>query len=511
MKKVICTVLIFVTWCSLFSTASVQANEKINNQSPLFTLPKNMCLIYHGSSTRRQWKADDFIPYLIYHDKETANSTPLFDAFLLIEYRTSDGKYFWGEKNEKQIADVKDWAWLAQVWHTCLNELNEAVKNLHNKNVIKEDIGIIITIPEPSLNFKNFGSLSAEASNLNFQNETDRITAIRWYIEKVITEFSSAHYSNLKLLGFYWLGESIPPEMENTVKQTADIIHQANLLFFWIPYFTANNVWAWKKLGFDFMFYQPNYFFEGKGGDIRLGLTAYRVEQFNCGVEIELDDRILNSDVHQLRFLKYVQAGAQFKWNQRPMAWYQANDTIYKLVKSENEKQQEIYQTIARFITQTYQPPRTEPSILEYKIPDHNGFNLAHRNNGTKVIEPSSGFCLSLNPEWAIDGDVDCYSGTSGFACCEIPGKIQIQFADTVTITCVQMLLFNLDERYYQYRIETSQDGNNWKTIIDKSQGEYRGWQKDTVSPHPARYLQVIPLLNSTGQNLFQIVELEVY
>ncbi|GEM_PF-1524241 len=511
MKKL--TLISIATLTTLYYLSPIILAEENNSIENSFRkLPKNICLIYNGSTSRRQWKANDFIPYLIYQDQQTGDILPLFDAFLLIEYRTSEGKLFWGATNEKEFPDVHDWEWLASVWNNCLNELNQAVKILHDKNTIEKDIGIIITIPEPSINIHNFGSISTDNTNLNFQNEADRITAIRWYIKKVLAEFSSAPYSHLKLLGFYWLGESIPPTMENTVKQTAEIIHQANLQFYWIPYFTAHNVWAWKNLGFDFIYYQPNYFFNGEGGDTRLGLTAYRIEQFNCGVEMELDNRILDSELHQFRFLRYLQAGTQFKWNQKPMAWYQANDTILKLATSPDKKHQQIYRNIAKFIAQKYQPSDDLPAISIYTIPPRNGLNLAHRNNGTIItIEPTSNFYLSFNLEHAIDGDIDCYSGTSGFACCGIPGEIRIQFTDTLTISRVQMLLYNLDERYYQYRVETSEDGNIWKTIIDKTQGEHRGWQIDTFPPLPVRYLRVIPLFNSTGQNLFQLVELEVY
>lgn len=492
-------------------TISGWANDNVNDRIFLSKLPKNICLIYNGSSSRRQWTPEDFIPYLIYQEKGRKETFPLFDSFLLIEYRTSDGKYFWGAETNEQTAHANDWEWLANIWGSCLNSLNQSVQKLHQENFLKNKIGVIITLPEPNMKIHNFGSVPGKTISLDFKNENDRISAIRWYVDKVQDNFQSANYSYLELLGFYWLGESIPLEMESTVKQTALLFHQAGLYFFWIPYFTANNVWSWKNLGFDYMFYQPNYFFEGEGGTERLGLTAYRIEQFRCGAEIELDDRILTSKDHQLRFQQYLQTAVYFKWNQKPMAWYQSNDTIYKLAKEKNEKCKDLYRDIAHFIRGSYQPPTYLPPIFEYKIPSCEGFNLAHRNNGTKIIEPTSGFCSSLNPEWAIDGDVNFYSGTSGFACCGIPGEITIQFVKNFTISRVQMLLFNLDERYYQYRVEISEDKQHWETVIDKSQGKHRGWQTDTFSPRSARYLRIIPLFNSTGQHLFQLVELEVY
>lgn len=501
---------LFVGFSVLSSINHVWAFDKTENALYSSQKFKNICLIYNGSTFRRQWNVNDFIPYLVYEDGEK-NYIPLFDTFLLIEYRTSDGKFFWGGQDKENTVNIKDWEWLSNVWESCMKHLNEAVKKLHQKGILKNSIGIIITIPEPNVKIQDFGSIPDDGIKLNFNKEIDRMLAVRWYVEKIVAHFSSSHYSYLNLLGFYWLGESIPQEMENTVKETAKLIHQENLLFFWIPYFTANNVWAWRDLGFDYVFYQPNYFFSGEGGIERLGLTAYRVEKFNCGVEIELDDQVMVSENHRVRFLQYLQSAVYFGWDKKPMAWYQSNDTILKLYRSDNEKHKNLYRDIAHFFRGTYQPLLNLPPIPEYRVPPREGKNWSHRDNGTKVIEPSSGFCLSQNPEWAIDGDVDFYSGTSGFACCSIPGEIKIQFADNVVLSRVQMLLFNLDNRYYQYRVEISEDNRNWKTVVDKSQGEHRGWQIDTFPSQPTRYLRIIPLFNSTGQYLFQLVELEVY
>lgn len=489
----------------------IEGEESQNVTFLKSSIPKNIGLIYYGAGGRRDWQAEDFEPYITYKESSTGKTFPLFDAFLLIEYRTTDGKLFWGGKNEEEVAKIEHWKGLAERWLSCLHSINECAGNLKSRSLLHQNIGVIITIPEPDVKCTNFGTLPDSNTSLNFQKPEDRQKAIRWYIEQVCHHIEQAKYEHLDFIGFYWLAESITNEMIPTVKETAKIVHERGLNFFWIPFFTGNNIWVWKELGFDYMFLQPNYFFNGDGGNRRLPLAGYRIQQFQCGAEMELDDRILTSEPHQLRFLQYLQAGSHFQWNTKPMAWYQSNDTIYQLATSKDEKLYEIYRNIVHFINNDYQPLTSLPPIEEYKIPDRSGKNWAHKNNGTKVTEPSSGFCLSLNPEWIIDGDIDNYSGTSGFGCCGIPGEITLLFPEAITLSRIQLLLFNLDERYYQYRIELSEDGQNWETVIDKTQGEYRNWQVDIISPHTARYLRVIPTYNSAKQSLFQIVELEAY
>lgn len=495
----------------LFLCNYLCAYENTNKNFSQYEI-KNICLIYHGSDQRRNWLSEDFRPYLVYTDNSTLKTFPLFDTFLLIEYRSLDGKYFWGGQKAEEIATIEQWKWLINRWSSCLHAINKCAGKIKNEGTIQNKINIIIiTIPEPDINCVNFGTLSDSEGSLNFQRTEDVLKALRWYIDEVLHQVNMGKYEHLNFIGFYYLAESIPAGRENVIRSIAKIIHQHKLKFFWIPYFTGNNVWLWKDLNFDYMFLQPNYFFEGNGRKYRLPLAGYRIQQFQCGAEMELDDRILTSETHQYRFKQYLQAGIHFQWRRKPIAWYQANDTIYKLACSEDDKLRSIYRDIAYFIHGEYQPPPNLPPIEEYKVPDRNGNNYAHRHNGTKVIRPNAGFCLSLNPEWMIDGDITHYSGTAGFGCCGIPGEIVLDFSKSIIVHRVQLLLFNLDERYYQYHIDLSEDGQNWNTVVDKTQGEHRGWQTNIISPQTAHYLRIVPTYNSAHQSLFQVVEIEVY
>jgi hypothetical protein len=109
-----------------------------------------------------------------------------------------------------------------------------------------------------------------------------------------------------------------------------------------------------------------------------------------------------------------------------------------------------------------------------------------------------------------IDGDADNYSGNSGITWFGIPGSVTVELPQPATVARTQMLLFDLDDRYYSYRIDTSVDGINWEPAMDKSTAEARGWQVDQFAPRTAKYIRLTGVRNSTGQNLVQVIEFEV-
>ena len=81
------------------------------------------------------------------------------------------------------------------------------------------------------------------------------------------------------------------------------------------------------------------------------------------------------------------------------------------------------------------------------------------------------------------------------------------------TISSTRLLLYDLDSRYYQYKIEASSNNTTWVTIVDRTTGTWQSWQDISFSPPiQARYLRLTGTYNSiTGNNGFHVVEWEVY
>ena len=81
------------------------------------------------------------------------------------------------------------------------------------------------------------------------------------------------------------------------------------------------------------------------------------------------------------------------------------------------------------------------------------------------------------------------------------------------TISSTKLLLWDLDGRYYRYKIEASSNNTTWVTIVDRTAAtnQCRSWQDISFNPTiQARYLRLIGTYNSANTG-FHVVEWEVY
>ena len=83
------------------------------------------------------------------------------------------------------------------------------------------------------------------------------------------------------------------------------------------------------------------------------------------------------------------------------------------------------------------------------------------------------------------------------------------------TISSIKLLLWDLDSRYYRYKIEASSNHTTWTTIVNRTAttNQCRGWQNISFSPAiQARYLRLVGTYDSfAGNTGFHVVEWEVY
>ena len=118
-----------------------------------------------------------------------------------------------------------------------------------------------------------------------------------------------------------------------------------------------------------------------------------------------------------------------------------------------------------------------------------------------------------------IDGVTTGYTGNTGFGytlwtgAANAPGSMTLDLKSVCAISSMRLLLWDLDNRYYWYRIEASSNGTTWITIVNNTAGTWRSWQDIRFSPTiQARYLRLTGTLNSSvSNNGFHVVEWEVY
>jgi len=477
---------------------------------------RHLCLIYHGQERRVDWTAENLLPYVAYVDEQGKPTGWLFDSFLFIEFATDANKSLYHYAPKAAQADGTDWKWLADAWFredTGLIGLEQCVESVGNMlHEPGRKVNVVIALPVPLHQVTEFNNLPGAATPLDFSQTEHRKQALEWYVSNVSDRFAAADYHHLNLLGFYWTGESIVSEQHETVRWTADFLHDRQLQFYWIPYFTAAGVEHWQEVGFDAMMLQPNYFFQGNGGVNRLMLAAKRAMMLGSGVEMEFDGRAFTSDEHYQRYWDYLDAGVKYGlMKEALLGWYEGGGALLRML-DEGEKGRAMYEALYRFVKGDYMPENTDrlPELMTLPPPDK-GINLALASRGAKVHGAIDDGQPGLAPDRMINGQWLMYTGVSGFTWFGIPGSVTVELPETASLNRTRTLFFDLDDRHYTYRIDTSPDGKHWETAIDKSEGKWSGWQLDSFPERQARFIRITGLSNSTGQNLCQIVEFEAY
>lgn len=477
---------------------------------------KHLCLIYHGQDRRVDWTAENLLPYVAYVDNDGTPSDWLFDSFLFIEFATDEKKSLYHYAPKAAQADGADWEWLADSWFredTGLIGLERCVERVGKTlNDAEHKVNVVITLPVPLHQVTEFNNLPGTTASLDFSQASDRHQALAWYINTVSEHFTAANYRHLNLLGFYWTGESIVSAQHETVRWTADYLHRQRLKFYWIPYFTAAGVGHWREVGFDAMMLQPNYFFRGDGGINRLMFAAKRARIMGSGVEMEFDGRAFTSEEHYQRYWDYLDASVKYGWmTDALLGWYEGGGALLRMF-DEGEKGRAMYDALYHFVKGDYTPENTDrlPELMNLPPPEA-GRNLALASHGATVHGAIDDGQPGLAPDRMINGQWLMYTGTSGFTWFGIPGSVTIELPETTLVNRTRTLFFDLDGRYYTYRIDTSTDNKHWESAIDKSEGQWSSWQLDSFAERQARFIRITGLSNSTGQNLCQIVEFEVY
>jgi hypothetical protein len=505
---------LFFTWI-LCLAVSDGSSQYLQPGTPEVGGVRQLCLIYHGQKCRVPWTKQALLPYVAYVDPEGKPVDWLFDSFLFIEFAADNGAQLYHYQPKEPLPTMAEWQWLADAWFrptTGLIGLEQAVAEAGR--VLGDPdhvVNVVITLPVPHRQLNGFGPLPGQEQKLDFGREEDRQQAMRWYIDSVRDRYRQGNYAHLRLVGFYWTGESIDTKDHAIVQWTGQFLHDEGYKFYWIPYFSASGFERWKQLGFDAVMLQPNHFFTDKTKVLRLTETAQRALLAGAGVEMEFDSRALGSEAFRQRFYDYFDAGVAYGWmKEAVLGWYEGGGTI-KAFLEKPEVGRPMYDTVYRFIKGTYQPTG-QPLPPRPEIRQAPPGNLALASKGAKITgavrrDDQPG----LAPEHIIDGQFTHYAGAENFGYFGIPGSFTIELPEPATVARCETLLWDQDERWYQYRIETSLDGQQWEPAIDKSTGQWHSWQVDRFSPRQAKYVRFTGLHNSTGQSVFQVVEMEVF
>jgi len=310
----------------------------------------NLVLLYGGGHQRPHvWDCEYLTPYVTYVD-ENKKEHWMFDGFLFLEIHNGiDKEFTTGMK--RNPSNKQDWKDLADYYfqsETAMGALDKtiasAIKRIGTPPTKRR---VVIAIPEPILGQTDWGSLS-EGKMLNFSDDNDRIAACKWYIDYVRAKFKQMKYKNLELAGFYWIAEKAT-ETKSILNQLATYLNQLKYSFNWIPYYLAAGYSEWKSYGFNYAYYQPNYFFNDKIPIERLERACESGKAHNMDMEMEFDDRVFTGWAYRLN--DYMAAFKKYGvWSTKRLAYYQGGYTLYRMSKATKAEDMKLYHDFCHFI-----------------------------------------------------------------------------------------------------------------------------------------------------------------
>lgn len=312
----------------------------------------DVALIYTGDHGHAgKWSKEDFMPMLAYLDPQGQFRDQMFDTFLFLPYPTLTKNW-------------KDWkAYLDDLFASeqQLHALNEASKSLNKRTKV------ILTLAYPVPHQQAWDPLSPTQSLLSFpftkegkeERWKSRQSAMETYFEQVWTKWNQAHFSHLELVGFYWLPETIDPNLPQEVElvqSAAQLLQQKRLKFFWIPYFGSSGYDQWKTYGFDYVMLQPNYYATLTPAEDRMENAARIAKEFHLGMELELDERILNNRYYYDLFYKQLNQAKALGLDQAiTYAYYLGGrKTVVQAAKSPIPQARQIYDDLYKWMKGDY-------------------------------------------------------------------------------------------------------------------------------------------------------------
>ncbi|MDD4237792.1 MAG: DUF4855 domain-containing protein [Desulfotomaculaceae bacterium] len=319
---------------------------------------KNILLVYTGGNgDDGTWNSKDFQSMVAYQDANGVTGGRMFDTMLFLPYSdvpcTSEG---WTAYLEDLFAQGKQ-----------LSALDEAVGRLNAISSLSGREKVILTLPYPEPKQNHFGWIQEDGLQLNFSGSAgkwgtrNRLAAVQWFYESLIGRWKQAGLNNLELAGMYWYSESMDQTVNGEtelVQDTARLVRDDGLEFFWIPYHGSHGYEDWSSYGFTRVFLQPNFYTVDSPPEERMDRTTDLARRYNLGMELECDGNILYNRYYYDLFYSQLNSAYQLGLDRDiTLAWYAGSKALVKAAASSSPQVRAIYDDIYRWVSGTYVPP----------------------------------------------------------------------------------------------------------------------------------------------------------
>jgi len=312
----------------------------------------DIVLLYHGDVSRLEFNQEQVKHYL-YRQKD-GKVEWLYDGFLFVEFHmVINGVDFDFEVDNNHRTPAKKTEWeflLSKTFEEGKgpDALEEVMEGLAKEGITPPyKRRVIISLPNPVVNRKNWGEINGKL--MDFSKPEDRVTALSWYIDRVLEIWKEKDYKHLDLEGFYWTREEVhvkdgDDDLMRSIKKKIGKDYE----FSWIPYYGSADAHDWKDYDFDIAYQQPNYFFElASPMEILTGAISY-AGRHDLSLEMEFDSRLINQKGFRDKYYDYIE---EFRkdgaWDNKRITYYEGGDGWYKMAISKNPDVIEAYNTLA--------------------------------------------------------------------------------------------------------------------------------------------------------------------
>ncbi|MCM1067907.1 MAG: DUF4855 domain-containing protein [Muribaculaceae bacterium] len=330
--------------------AKRQAAKAASLTFPTNTI-RDLGLIYQGNTRRIDWTEEQFVPYVA-HTFADGSRDWLFDGYLFLDNMETCNKATW----EWYIDRVYESGKSLDALDKCIGKLKKEIGDPGFKHKV------VLTLQIPDSRAKEWGELDGRM--LDFSNDADKLTAAKWYLDRMISRFRAAGYENLELHGIYWFGED-NIAAKDFPALIAPYIHAEGLEFSWIPYFKGRGYEKWRELGFDIAYHQPNHFFDPLP-DKRLDEAIDISLHHGLAMEFECDHFALSQhpDSKIDRMHAYIDAFERYGvWQTSAIAYYTGSKALLEMFENPSPENQAVADRLARKIVER----RANPALNHKK------------------------------------------------------------------------------------------------------------------------------------------------
>ncbi len=346
-KTILFSAIILIAFISHGSFAS---DKPKGPQNGTLTI-SDLALIYHGGTQRPAWTASELAPYL--YRENSGNTEWLFDGFLFLEIFDNLQKYDYDPGFGHRTAGKEQWEGLLnryfgdQKGPDALEFLLDSLSQKGEKPVRQRQV--VLSIPCPVNGFTEWGEL--DGKKLNFNNSDDQVKAACWFIDEALKKWNKKNYKHIQLSGFYWVHEDAV-QSDEAIPFVKKYLEAKSYQLLWIPYWGAKGKGEWERLGFDFAWQQPNYFFATDIPKQQLTDACVFAKEHQMGLEMEFDERIAKPEF-RARFYDYINAFNENNvWKQYPVAYYEGGGAWLQMSKSKDPKMKKMFDTLGNIIVE---------------------------------------------------------------------------------------------------------------------------------------------------------------